>query len=101
MVRISVADVILENSCFLDGCGVVRWGAGRACPRFDAAGREKGFGAEAGRDQSQGKQAFRANGEKARGEEAPGLCGFATGVALRKAFRLRTGMSMSDWRKHQ
>jgi transcriptional regulator GlxA family with amidase domain len=31
----------------------------------------------------------------------PDLCGFATGVALRKAFRLRTGMSMSDWRKHQ
>ena len=29
----------------------------------------------------------------------PDLCGFATGVALRKAFRLRTGMSMSDWRK--
>ena len=29
----------------------------------------------------------------------PDLCGFKTGVALRKAFRLRTGMSMSDWRK--
>ena len=28
-----------------------------------------------------------------------GLCGFATEVALRKAFRLRTGMSMSAWRK--
>ena len=28
-----------------------------------------------------------------------GLCGFATEVALRKAFRLRTGMSMSDWRE--
>ena len=31
----------------------------------------------------------------------PDLCGFATGVALRKAFRLRTGMSMSDWRKRR
>lgn len=31
----------------------------------------------------------------------PVLCGFATGVALRKAFRLRTGMSMSDWRKRR
>jgi transcriptional regulator GlxA family with amidase domain len=31
----------------------------------------------------------------------PDLCGFATGVALRKAFRLRTGVSMSDWRKHK
>jgi len=29
----------------------------------------------------------------------PDLSGFATGVALRKAFRLRTGMSMRDWRK--
>lgn len=29
----------------------------------------------------------------------PDLCGFSTGVALRKAFRLRTGMSMRDWRK--
>ena len=29
----------------------------------------------------------------------PALCGFSTGVALRKAFRLRTGMSMRDWRK--
>ena len=28
-----------------------------------------------------------------------GVCGFATEVALRKAFRLRTGMSMSAWRK--
>ena len=28
-----------------------------------------------------------------------GLCGFATEVALRKAFRLRTGMSMSAWRR--
>lgn len=27
------------------------------------------------------------------------LAGFSTGVALRKAFRLRTGMSMSDWRR--
>ena len=31
----------------------------------------------------------------------PSLCGFATGVALRKAFRLRTGMSMRDWRKRK
>ena len=31
----------------------------------------------------------------------PDLCGFATGDALRKAFRLRTGMSMSDWRKRR
>lgn len=29
----------------------------------------------------------------------PDLCGFSTGVALRKAFRLRTGLSMRDWRK--
>lgn len=29
----------------------------------------------------------------------PALCGFATGVALRKAFRIRTGASMRDWRK--
>ena len=29
----------------------------------------------------------------------PALCGFATGAALRKAFRLRTGVSMRDWRK--
>jgi len=29
----------------------------------------------------------------------PDLCGFSTAVALRKAFRLRTGGSMSDWRK--
>ena len=28
-----------------------------------------------------------------------GACGFSTEVALRKAFRLRTGMSMSAWRK--
>ena len=27
------------------------------------------------------------------------LCGFSTGVALRKAFLLRTGLSMRDWRK--
>ena len=27
------------------------------------------------------------------------LAGFSTGVALRKAFRLRTGMSMRDWRR--
>ena len=27
-----------------------------------------------------------------------GLCGFTTEVALRKSFRLRTGMSMSEWR---
>ena len=27
------------------------------------------------------------------------LCGFKTGVALRKAFRLKTGLSMRDWRK--
>lgn len=27
-----------------------------------------------------------------------GLCGFTTEVALRKAFRQRTGMSMSEWR---
>ena len=32
-------------------------------------------------------------------EALPPLCGFATGIALRKAFRLRTGMSMRDWRK--
>ena len=29
----------------------------------------------------------------------PRLCGFSTGVALRKAFHLRTGMSMRDWRR--
>ena len=29
----------------------------------------------------------------------PDLCGFSTGVALRKAFKLRTGLSMRDWRK--
>ncbi len=29
----------------------------------------------------------------------PYLCGFSTGVALRKAFLLRTGLSMRDWRK--
>ena len=29
-----------------------------------------------------------------------GICGFSTDVALRKAFRLRMGMSMSDWRAH-
>ena len=29
----------------------------------------------------------------------PDLCGFSTGVALRKAFLLRTGLSMRDWRK--
>ena len=28
-----------------------------------------------------------------------GMCGFATEVALRKAFRLRTGLSMSAWRR--
>lgn len=28
-----------------------------------------------------------------------GMCGFATDVALRKAFRLREGMSMSAWRE--
>ncbi len=28
----------------------------------------------------------------------PDLCGFATGVALRKAFKLRTGLSMREWR---
>ena len=28
----------------------------------------------------------------------PGLCGFSTGVALRKAFKLRTGLSMREWR---
>ena len=27
------------------------------------------------------------------------LCGFSSGAALRKAFSLRTGMSMSDWRR--
>ncbi len=30
-----------------------------------------------------------------------GACGFSTEVALRKAFRLRTGMSMSAWRKRK
>lgn len=30
-----------------------------------------------------------------------GLCGFDTEVALRKAFRMRTGMSMSDWRSRE
>ena len=29
----------------------------------------------------------------------PQLCGFSTGVALRKAFLLRTGLSMRDWRR--
>ena len=29
----------------------------------------------------------------------PDLCGFKTGVALRKAFHLKTGLSMRDWRK--
>ena len=28
-----------------------------------------------------------------------GFCGFSTEVALRKAFRLRMGKSMSEWRK--
>lgn len=28
----------------------------------------------------------------------PDLCGFKTGVALRKAFKLRTGLSMREWR---
>ncbi len=28
----------------------------------------------------------------------PDLCGFSTGVALRKAFKLRTGLSMREWR---
>ena len=32
-------------------------------------------------------------------DSLPDLCGFKTGVALRKAFSLRTGMSMRDWRK--
>lgn len=32
-------------------------------------------------------------------EAVHALCGFSTGVALRKAFRQRTGMSMRDWRK--
>ncbi|MGI5869457.1 MAG: substrate-binding domain-containing protein [Kiritimatiellia bacterium] len=32
-------------------------------------------------------------------DAVPDLCGFNTDVALRKAFRLRTGMSMRDWRK--
>ena len=31
----------------------------------------------------------------------PDICGFKTGVALRKAFRLRTGLSMRDWRKRR
>lgn len=35
-------------------------------------------------------------------DSLPDLSGFKTGVALRKAFSLRTGMSMRDWRKcHQ
>lgn len=29
----------------------------------------------------------------------PDLCGFSTNVALRKAFKLRTGLSMREWRK--
>ena len=29
----------------------------------------------------------------------PQLCGFSTGAALRKAFLLRTGLSMRDWRR--
>ena len=29
------------------------------------------------------------------------ICGFKTGVALRKAFRLRIGLSMRDWRKRR
>ena len=29
----------------------------------------------------------------------PDLCGFNTGVALRKAFKVKTGLSMRDWRK--
>ena len=29
----------------------------------------------------------------------PDFCGFSSGAALRKAFSLRTGMSMSDWRR--
>jgi transcriptional regulator GlxA family with amidase domain len=32
-------------------------------------------------------------------DSLPDLCGFKTGAALRKAFSLRTGMSMRDWRK--
>lgn len=32
-------------------------------------------------------------------DSLPDLCGFKTSVALRKAFSLRTGMSMRDWRK--
>lgn len=32
-------------------------------------------------------------------EAIPDLCGFSTDVALRKAFRLKTGLSMRDWRK--
>ena len=34
-------------------------------------------------------------------DSLPDLCGFKTGVALRKAFSLRTGMSMRDWRKRE
>ena len=29
----------------------------------------------------------------------PDLCGFSTGVALRKTFRLKTGLSMREWRR--
>jgi LacI family transcriptional regulator len=29
----------------------------------------------------------------------PGLCGYSTNIALHKAFRQRTGMSMAEWRK--
>ena len=28
-----------------------------------------------------------------------GLCGYRSDIALRKAFRLQTGMSLADWRK--
>ena len=28
------------------------------------------------------------------------MCGYRSNIALHKAFRLRTGMSMSEWRKH-
>jgi AraC-like DNA-binding protein len=32
-------------------------------------------------------------------DSLPDRCGFKTGVALRKAFSIRTGMSMRDWRR--
>ena len=34
-------------------------------------------------------------------KRAAEFSGFKTGVALRKAFSLRTGMSMRDWRKRE